>query len=174
MFVQEQYKNQFYFIERKRKGDMMDIENFISMLLKSIGKAGLPIVDVERLHENKCLFGIEMSDKSEFLLKIGKRDAEQEAYLMELDEADSKINDIYERYTNSWEFNNVMKHNDFDIDWLKGKLELDDFLKLEDYILSYCSKNDELIFRLGFKYAWSLFHECVEKEKLENAEKTNG
>lgn len=64
-----------------------------------------------------------------------------------------------------------MKHNDFDIDWLKGELKLDDFLKLEDYILSYCSKNDELIFRLGFKYAWSLFRECVKKEKLENAEK---
>lgn len=153
---------------------MMDIENFTSMLLKSIGKAGLPIVDVERLHENKCLFEIEMFDKSEFLLKIEKRDAEQEAYLMELDEADSKINDIYERYTNSWEFNNVMKHNDFDIDWLKGELELDDLLKLEDYILSYCSKNDELIFRLGFKYAWSLFHECSEKGKFENAKKNRG
>ena len=32
---------------------MMDIEIFASMLLKSIGRAGLPIADVERLHENK-------------------------------------------------------------------------------------------------------------------------
>lgn len=55
---------------------MMDIESFVSMLLKSMRKTGLPIAEVEQLHENKWLFGIEMSDKSEFLLKIGKRDAE--------------------------------------------------------------------------------------------------
>lgn len=144
---------------------MMDIENFASILLKSIGKAGLSIADVERLDENKCLFGIELSDKSEFLLKIGerrRRNAEQEMYSMELDEMDSKISDIYEQYINSWEFNDTMVHNKFDIDWLKRELELDDYLKLEDHILGYCSRNDEFIFRLGFKYAWSLFHECMQ------------
>lgn len=151
----------------KGESDMMDIESFASMLLKSIGRSGLPIADVERLHENKCLFGIEMSDKSEFLLKIGKRDAEQEAYLMELDETDSKIHDLYERFTNSWEYNDALMHNDFDIDWLLGELDIENYRKLEDYILYYCSRNDELLFRLGFKYAWSLFHECIEKEKIE-------
>ena len=149
---------------------MMDIESFASMLLKSIGKAGLPIADVERLHENKCLFGIEMSDKSEFLLKIGKRDAQQEAYLMELDETDSKIHDIYEWYTSSCEFNDDLMHNDFDIDWLERELDFEDYQKLEDYLLYYCSRNDELLFRLGFKYAWSLFHESIEKEKIEKTE----
>lgn len=151
---------------------MMDIESFASMVLKGIGRADLPIADVKRLHENKCLFGIEMSDKSEFLLKIGKRDTEQEAYLMEQDEADSKINEIYEWYTNSREFNAALMHNDFDIDWLEGELNLENYRKLEDYFLYYCSRNDELLFRLGFKYAWSLFHECIEKEKIENVEKT--
>lgn len=108
--------------------------------IKNIGKEDLPIVDVEWLHKNKCLFGLEISDKSEFLFKIGNRDAEQEEYLTELDEDDSKNSDIYERYTNSWEFNDIMNHIDFNIDWLKGQLELDDYLKLEDYILSYCKK----------------------------------
>lgn len=97
---------------------MMDIESFVSMLLKSMRKTGLPIAEVEQLHENKWLFGIEMSDKSEFLLKIGKRDSEQEAYFMGLDETNSKIHDIYERYTNSWEFNETLNHNDFNITWL--------------------------------------------------------
>ena len=118
---------------------MMDIENFASILLKSIGKAGLSIADVERLDENKCLFGIELSDKSEFLLKIGerrRRNAEQEMYSMELDEMDSKISDIYEQYINTWEFNDTMVHNKFDIDWLKGELELDDYLKLEEKIVN--------------------------------------
>lgn len=144
---------------------MMDIEKFVSMLFKSMRKAGLPVADVERLHENRWLFGIEMFDKSEFLLKIGRRDAEQEAYLMGLDETDSKIHDIYERYVNSWEFNETLIHNDFDIAWLLDKLDFENYQKLENYLLYYCSRNDELLFRLGFKYAWSLFHECMEKEK---------
>lgn len=100
---------------------MIDIECFVCMLLKSMRNVALPITDVERLHNNKLLFAIE-----------------------------------------------ILMHNDFDIDWLKEKLEHDDYLKLEDYILYYCSRNDELIFRLGFKYAWSLFHECIEKDKMES------
>ncbi len=78
---------------------------------------------------------------------------------------DSKIHEIYEQYTNSQEFNDALMHDDIDIDWLEEKLDIENFRKLEDYILQYCSRNDELIFRLGFKYAWSLFHECIEKEK---------
>ncbi len=145
---------------------MMDMESFAAMLLDSIGRAGLPIADVERLHENKCLFGIEMSDKSEFLLKIGKRDVEQEAHLIELDETDSKIHEIYERYTNSREYNEALMRNDFDIDWLEREVGIEKYRKLENEILYYCSRNDEILFRLGFKYAWSLFHECMEKEKI--------
>ena len=108
----------------------MDIESFVSMLLKSMRKTGLPIAEVEQLHENKWLFGIEMSDKSEFLLKIGKRDTEQEAYLMGLDETNSKIHDIYERYTNSWEFNETLMHNDFNITWLLEELDYENYRKI--------------------------------------------
>ncbi|EOT22284.1 hypothetical protein C805_03606 [Eubacterium sp. 14-2] len=85
-------------------------------------KAGLSIADVERLHENKCLFGIEVS-------------------------------------------------NDFDIDWLEGELDIENYRKLEKYILYYCSGNDELLFRSGFKYAWSLFYECVQKEREQDLKK---
>lgn len=157
---------------RKEERDMMNIESFAAKLFETMRKSGIPIKDVEQLHENKWLFGIEMSDKSEFFLKIGERNAEQEAYLMDLDEKDSKIHEIYERFTNSWEYNNALMHNDFDIDWLDEKLDIKDYRKLEDYILRYCSRNDEILFRLGFKYAWSLFHECIEKEKEENVDKT--
>lgn len=153
---------------------MMDNESFASMLLKSIRMASLPVADVERLHENKWLFGVEMSDKSEFLLKIRKRDAEQEAYLMGVDETNSKIHDIYERYTNSWEFNETLMHIDFNITWLLEELDYENYRKLKDYILCYCSRNDELLFRLGLKYAWSLFHDRIEKEKMEAADKSKG
>ena len=46
-------------------------------------------------------------------------------------------------------------NNDFDIDWLEGILDMKDYRKLENIILQYSSRNDELLFTLGFKYAWS-------------------
>lgn len=69
---------------------------------------------------------------------------------------------------NSWEFNEILMHNDFDIEWLLKELDFDSFRTLENYILYYCSKNNELLFRLGFKYAWSLLHECMQKETIRN------
>lgn len=108
------------------------------------------------------------------MTKILSGYTEQEAYLMGLDETNSKIHDIYERYTNSWEFNETLMHNDFNITWLLEELDYENYRKLEDYILCYCSRNDELLFRLGFKYAWSLFHECITEEKVENTDKTRG
>ena len=53
--------------------------------------------------------------------------------------------------------------NNVDLDWLVGKLGKEDYRKLEDYILHFCLKNDELIFRVRFRYAWSLFSECAGK-----------
>lgn len=53
--------------------------------------------------------------------------------------------------------------NKLDMDWLMGKLEKEDYHRLENYVLDYSSRNDELIFRLGFRYAWSLFTECAGK-----------
>ena len=82
---------------------------------------------------------------------------------MEIDETNSRIHGIFERFTNTWEYNHVMMKNNVDLDWLKGKLDKEEYRKLEDYILNLWFKNDELLFRLGFRYAWSLFTECAEK-----------
>ena len=38
------------------------------------------------------------------------------------------------------------------------------YTKLENYILNLWLKNDELLFRVGFRYAWSLFNECTQNE----------
>lgn len=83
-----------------------------------------------------------------------------------MEEEGGKIHEIYERFANSWEYDLILRHNDFNIEDLVGDMELKAYQKLEDYILCYCSKNDELLFRLGFKYAWSLFLECSKKEEI--------
>lgn len=147
----------------------MDIKNFASMLLEDIKKSGLPIAEVERLQTEKSVFGIETSDNSQFLLKIAKRDVLQESLLLEMDDTESKIHEIYERFAESCEYNQILLRNDFDIDWLLDTLDIEQYRKLENYILRYCSKNDELLFRLGFKYAWSLFSECTKREEHQSA-----
>lgn len=88
--------------------------------------------------------------------------------MISLNETDSKIHEIYEQYTNSREFNKILMHNDFDITWLQDELDFEKYRKLENYILSYCSRNDELLFKTGFKYAWALFQECAKKGSGEN------
>ena len=141
----------------------MNIEKFADMLLKSLEKMEVPAVEVEHIAADRGLFGIATSDDSQFLIKVGKCDTEQETFFQEMDETNSRIHGIFERFTNSWEYNHIMMQNNVDIDWLEGKLEKEDYRKLENYILNLCLRNDELIFRLGFRYAWSLFTECVEK-----------
>lgn len=84
---------------------------------------------------------------------------------MNTEKTDSIIHEIYEHFTNSWEYSDALIHNDFDIDWLIGVLDSEDYRRLENYIMYYCSQNDELLFRLGFQYAWSLFCECAQKEE---------
>ncbi|MEY8518960.1 hypothetical protein AALC25_19095 [Lachnospiraceae bacterium 29-84] len=135
----------------------MNIEKFTDMLLKSLEKMEVPAATVEQITEDGGLLGIATSDNSQFLIKIGKCDMEQEAFFREMDETNSKIHGIFERFTNTWEYNNV------DLDWLEGKLDKKDYRKLEDYILNLWLKNDELLFRVGFRYAWSLFNECTQK-----------
>ena len=140
----------------------MDIGNFGTMVLNSMKKAGLPIAEVERIKENNSLLGIATSDDSQFLIKIEKREPGQEASFLETEEKDNKkIHDIYETFAESWEYSEMMMNNDFDIEWLLEKLDVEDYCKLEDYILYYSSRNDETFFELGFKYAWSLFTECA-------------
>ncbi|GFI30946.1 hypothetical protein IMSAGC013_02339 [Lachnospiraceae bacterium] len=64
-------------------------------------------------------------------------------------------------------------NNDFDIDWLADILDIKDYRKLENIILQYSSRNDELLFTLGFKYAWSLFMECAKGSNSANFTKLN-
>lgn len=142
----------------------MDIKKFIDILLQGIKNGSMPNVEVEQIKES--LFGIAVSDDSQFLIKIGRREPEQEQFFLEMEDEDNKIHEIYERFANSWEYDLILRHNDFNIEDLVGDMELKAYQKLEDYILCYCSKNDELLFRLGFKYAWSLFLECSKKEEI--------
>ena len=149
--------------EELRKGRIMNIEKFTDMLLKSFEKMEVPAVTVEHITKNGGLLGVATSDDSQFLIKIGKCDTEHEAFFREMDETNSRIHGIFERFTNTWEYNRVMMKNNVDLDWLEGKLDKEDYRKLEDYILNLWFKNDEQLFRLGFRYAWSLFTECAEK-----------
>ena len=50
----------------------MDIEKVEAMLIEAIGKAGLPILEVEQIKKNDSMFAIAASDDSQFLIKIEK------------------------------------------------------------------------------------------------------
>ncbi|EOS43477.1 hypothetical protein C809_03876 [Lachnospiraceae bacterium MD335] len=141
----------------------MNIEKFTDMLLKSLEKMEVPAATVEHITEDGGLLGIATPDDSQFLIKIGKCDVEHETFFRKMDETNSRIHGIFERFTNSWEYNNIMMKNNIDLDWLAGKLDKEDYRKLENYILNLWLKNDELIFRVGFRYVWSLFNECTQK-----------
>lgn len=149
----------------------MDMKNFAAMLLKDIEKSGLPIAEIKRIQSDKDLFAIETSDNSEFLIKIANRDAKRETFFLEIDETERRIHEIYEKYVSSWEYDEILMNNDFDIDWLEGILDMKDYRKLENIILQYSARNDELLFTLGFKYAWSLFMECAKSNNSVNSEK---
>lgn len=151
----------------------MDMKNFAAMLLKDIEKSGLLIAEIKRIQSDKGLFAIETSDNSEFLIKIANRDAKRETFFLEIDETERRIHEIYEKYVNSWEYDEIHMNNDFDIDWLEDILDMKDYRKLENIILQYNSRNDELLFTLGFKYSWSLFMECVKGNDSTNSTKLN-
>ena len=151
----------------------MDMKNFAAMLLKDIEKSGLPIAEIKRIQSDKSLFAIETSDNSEFLIKIANRDAKRETFFLEIDETERRIHEIYEKYVSSWEYDEILMNNDFDIDWLEDILDMKDYRRLENIILQYSSRNDELLFTLGFKYAWSLFMECTKGNDRANSTKLN-
>ena len=123
----------------------MNIEKFTDMLLKSLEKMEVPAATVEHITQNGGLLGVATSDDSQFLIKIGKCDTEQESFFREMDETNSRIHGMFERFTNSWEYNQIMMQNDVDLDWLEEKLDREDYRKLEKYIMNFCLKNDELI-----------------------------
>ena len=68
----------------------MDIEKVAAMLIEAIGKAGLPIAEVERIKKNYSIFGIATSDDSRFLIKIEKHKSGED-FLFEMGETGSKI-----------------------------------------------------------------------------------
>lgn len=151
----------------------MDMKNFAATLLKVIEKSGLPIAEIKRIQSDKGLFAIETSDNSEFLIKIANREAKRETFFLEIDKTERKFHEIYEKYVSSWEYDEILMNNDFDIDWLENILDMKDYRKLENIILQYSSRNDELLFTLGFKYAWSLFMECAKDNDSANSAKLN-
>lgn len=76
-------------------------------------------------------------------------------------EAEDKIGSIFRIVQQSSEYNQLSEAGEPDIDWLKEKLSREEFDRLECDILKYASNNDEMIFGMGFRYAWSLFCECI-------------
>lgn len=71
-----------------------------------------------------------------------------------------RIQEIYQTVIVQPEFSELLQRNNFDISWLKSKLEDEEYEKLEDMIFDYGNQNDEIIFKAGFHYAWDLFLQC--------------
>lgn len=80
----------------------------------------------------------------------------------------AKISDIYNVFVASQNCYNMLCDNKLDIEWLKENMSREEYCKLENHIMDYSSKNDEILFKAGFQYAWSLFLECMEKEEFNN------
>lgn len=68
----------------------MNIEKFTDMLLKSLEKMEVLAATIEQITEDGGLLGIATSDDSQFLIKIGKCDTEQEAFFREMDETNKQ------------------------------------------------------------------------------------
>jgi hypothetical protein len=79
-----------------------------------------------------------------------------------------RINEIYQSYINSAEFEKKAKEAEIDISWLEEILSQEELLKLEESITKYYLANGKLIFEGGFFYAWDLFTECANKGKNED------
>ena len=128
----------------------MNIEKFTDMLLNSLEIMEVPAATVEHITGDSGLLGVATSDDSQFLIKIGKCDTEHEAFFREMDETNSRIHGMFERFTNSWEYNHIMMQNDVDLDWLEEKLDRGDYRKLEKYIMNLCLKK-EIPYMRGFR-----------------------
>lgn len=78
----------------------------------------------------------------------------------------SKISDIYDIFVTSPECYKIFYRNKLKLDWLGEKLEKKEICDLENQVMNYASKNDEILFRAGFHYAWSLFFECIQQNEI--------
>lgn len=71
-----------------------------------------------------------------------------------------KLLEIYQMAIAQPELNERLQTNCFDISWLQSRLEKEDYINLEEIIFDYGNKNDEILFKAGFQYAWKLFLQC--------------
>lgn len=139
----------------------MNIENFTAKLIKNIDMPELTITERKPSKEQCNMLEVSTSDNSQFLIKIETHKQKNPPMELQMDETDSKLHEIYENFTATWEYNETLCNLDFDIDFLLDILDVKEYRRLEEYLRYYCSRKDELLFRLGFKYAWALFSECA-------------
>ena len=78
-----------------------------------------------------------------------------------------RLDDIYQSFISSKEYNEKFLKLDYDLSFLAYKLTSREMRRLEMLLLSYSSAHEKGIFESAFSYAWELFHEC------ENADKFN-
>lgn len=71
-----------------------------------------------------------------------------------------RITEIFYMIIEKPEYSELLLKNVYDISWLKQRLEYEEYTRLEDIILAYGCKNDEILFSAGFQFAWELFQQC--------------
>lgn len=71
------------------------------------------------------------------------------------------LSELYLLRTNGEPFYERARGNNFDIPWLQDRLSVEEYRRLENAILEYGSRNDEILFRAGFQCAWDLFRCCM-------------
>lgn len=140
----------------------MKVKYFGTMLLRGMMQAKLPVVHIEPANQEHSLLYVLLKDSSKFSIRIGSLEANKDFAFG--NEKGVRIRDIYESFARSREYNEMLMKNEYDIAWLEKKISEKEFCRLERHILDYSSKNDEILFKAGFRYAWSLFCECMEKD----------
>ena len=140
----------------------MDLKYFGAMLIRELTQADIPISKIEPINEEFNLLNVIMEDNSCFQVTIGGVGLKLDSSFYKMENCE-RIGSIYRSFVQSQECNEIMTRIKFDIDWVRRKLSIEEYCKLENFILDYAFKNDETIFTMGFKYAWFLFYECLIK-----------
>ncbi len=77
-----------------------------------------------------------------------------------------RLDDIYQNFISTKEYNEKFLKLDYDLSFLAYKLTSREMRRLEILLLSYASAHEKGIFESAFSYAWELFHECQNYEKF--------
>lgn len=72
-----------------------------------------------------------------------------------------KLLQLFDTYKSSEYYNN--SSIDVNLDWIKDKLNSNDFEELEKQIIALLLENEEELFINSFKYAWEIFQELSSK-----------